>query len=155
MWTTTYIDRVWHGKQHPWKMLISIGQGSVSLYEIEERLSSKTMGKEKMVRETNIFPNEISGKRLPVIELSKNGLRCFICRPAYSSRRSMEKHPRLPSPHQPSIPIAPYHGSKNLLYRAARESVTTTNTLPNNSQKFEGTKKKKKKRVIQAHLKQQ
>lgn len=48
----------------------------------------------------------------------------------------MEKHPGLPSPHEPRIPITPNNGSENLPYRAARKSVTTTNTLPNNNGKL-------------------
>ena len=64
-----------------------------------------------------------------LVEPFKKWLRGLICGPTYCSRRCMEQHSWLPSPHQPRISISFYDCSKHISYWAAWEALTAADTL--------------------------
>ena len=82
-------------------------------------LQEKYMAFQEMLR---LFPPFL-------VEPFKKWLRGLICGPTYCSRRCMEQHSWLPSPHQPGISVSFYDCSKHISYWAAWEALTATDTL--------------------------
>nr|GMD23871.1 hypothetical protein Iba_chr08bCG9410 [Ipomoea batatas] len=63
------------------------------------------------------------------VQLVKKRFCSFICRPANSSSRSMEEHPRHPTPHQTAISIFLNYCLKDILDRTVFKSLTATHAL--------------------------
>ena len=82
-------------------------------------LQEKYMAFQEMLR---LFPPFL-------VEPFKKWLRGLICGPTNCSRRCMEQHSWLPSPHQPRISISFYDCSKHISYWAAWEALTAADTL--------------------------
>lgn len=66
-----------------------------------------------------------------IIEILEESFWGFVCRPADSSSRSMEKHPWNPSAQEPSVSILFNYCSNYIPDWATLISVTSTNTLYN------------------------